>query len=199
MTSTIARIAITGHRPKDLPSDITDKVVAQLTHEIAARAIERFNPQAVQFHTGGALGIDQWVARAAINRGFENFLHLPFTPEVMSAKWRDQEQGHLRWLIANSNDVCAKCQAAEFSMGQYQIRNECMVDAASVVIAFWTGKMHGGTCNCIEYALRAGKPVYNALDSFKPVRLRTSPKPATCGDAVESCHVTPADTRGGET
>jgi uncharacterized phage-like protein YoqJ len=41
----------------------------------------------------------------------------------------------------------------------YQKRNEWMVDHAQMVIAVWDGSS-GGTANCVKYALKQGKRVW---------------------------------------
>ena len=42
-----------------------------------------------------------------------------------------------------------------------------MVDNADILLAFWSGKRHGGTWNAIQYALKVGKPVHLAFESFR--------------------------------
>lgn len=43
----------------------------------------------------------------------------------------------------------------------YQKRNEWMVDNSQQGIAFWNGKVGGGTYRCLEYAKKLERPVKN--------------------------------------
>jgi hypothetical protein len=49
-------------------------------------------------------------------------------------------------------------------VSKYQERNERMVDEADFLLAFWVGRRKGGTFNCMKYANRRSKLIFNALD-----------------------------------
>ena len=153
-------IAITGHRPKDLPPGYT--------YENVRRALVNYRPDALRprgdtaFITGGALGIDQWVAQFAMDEGLPYEVILPFHPAVMTARWGYDDKKRLLTLIGEANRI-EVVGGDTYDPAMYQRRNERMVDRSDGVFAFWSGKPHGGTANCIRYALSIGKPVWNFL------------------------------------
>ena len=170
-------IAITGHRHMELTlNGIGQRNVAELTREIHERAAKRAAlGEYITLHTGGALGVDTWVAQTwqmmqVYHNGLFHKLHLPFDIDTMGRFWTLQQQRAANGVLANADALCDKCMAPTFDFAQYQKRNECMVDTSDHVIAFWTGKSGGGTWNCIKYALHVGKPVYNALQGFERIR-----------------------------
>lgn len=170
-------IAITGHRPKDLATHgIGPRQVAELTREGIKRAEKRAGlGEPITFHTGGALGVDTWVAQEVQRSdrpGIHHMLHLPFDIDVMSKFWTEQQNAIARSVTAHADRICMDCTSQTFDYTQYQRRNECMVQHSTYVLAFWTGKRGGGTFNCIQYALEHGYRVYNALDEFRPINPR---------------------------
>lgn len=172
-------IAITGHRPGDLRRDGERIDLAPVLHELLARAVRRAQAsnRRVRFITGGALGVDQAVAAMAREMrqtgphggvAIEYSVELPFPLSVMTHRWSEEQRDHLTQLL-NAADYAPAPLAEAFEWSAYQRRNEQMIDAAEIVIAFWNGKKKGGTYNAIRYACRATqqKPVYNALNEFR--------------------------------
>lgn len=153
-------IAITGHRPKDLPPGYNIENVR--------RALLNYRPDALHpkgtasFITGGALGIDQMVATVAMDWNLYYEVILPFPVETMARFWTAHQRMWLEHLIENA-DYHEVIGGATYDPAMYQRRNERMVDRADAVFAFWTGKRHGGTANCIRYALAQKKGVWNLL------------------------------------
>jgi uncharacterized phage-like protein YoqJ len=154
--------AFTGHRPKDLPPGFAMTATAWELDKFFAGKF-----QDVRFVTGGALGIDSWAAEYAIRQGVPFTLALPFPPAVMSKFWPDEAVDRLWVHIQKASDVQIIHDHHTYDVRAYQLRNEFMVNAADVVLAFWTGKPYGGTANCIRYALQAEKKVINLLPGFK--------------------------------
>lgn len=148
-------IAFTGHRPQDLPRGAT--------YAAFAAALDlQISPLDTTFICGGALGVDTWAAEYAISRGIPFILALPFQISDMTKFWPQQARATLalHWLRASQVHVV---HPNGYDVRAYQERNAWMVDHADVVMAVWTGKTSGGTANCIAYAKRCSKPVYNLL------------------------------------
>ena len=154
-------IAITGHRPKDLPPGYG-------YNDVRSALAPLYRPDALHPHgtarfiTGGALGIDQWVALWCLNEGVEYEVILPFPISVMSKFWRLDSTQLLERLIAGASHFEVVGDYS-YDPAMYQRRNERMVDRADKVFAFWSGKPYGGTANCIRYAQSVGKPIYQYL------------------------------------
>jgi len=147
-------IAFTGHRPKDLPG---------LTYQQFARALDALGVglrRDLHFVVGGALGTDTWAAEYALTRGIPYTLITPFELDVMDRFWGEADQKRLTGHALNAVEH-RRVHTGGYDVRAYQQRNEAMVDAADVVFAVYTGKRGGGTYNCIRYAIKAGKPVYN--------------------------------------
>lgn len=172
-------IFITGHRPKDL-SDAQLKSLPELAHDMVKRAKARHSGPLV-FHCGGALGVDQ-IVHHTLNQYFEmvdnlmgTVLHSPGGVDKQGASWTPEQRSDLMWIRAMSTTWCRQCEALPLTQESYahdmQARNIHMADQSKMGIAFWTGKTKGGTYNTIRYALSQGKPVYNALNGFNPIKL----------------------------
>jgi uncharacterized phage-like protein YoqJ len=150
-------IAFTGHRPKDLNG---------LSYQQFRDSLDALNVgirKDLYFVTGGALGVDTWAAWYAIHNEIPYHLVLPFQPEVMTQMWREYDRETLRTHINLADRFTVVSGGEKYDIRNYQRRNEAMVDEASVVFTVWTGRLLGGTANCIRYALKEGKPVYNLL------------------------------------
>jgi uncharacterized phage-like protein YoqJ len=151
------RIAWTGHRPKDLP-DWSDTKFRDTLEAIAPD--ERWRN--AHFIVGGALGVDSWAAKFAMTHGVTFDLHLPFTPGVQSRGWSDFDKELLEDSIKMASEVRI-IGDNHYDVAMYQKRNISMVDTAVQVFTIWSGKRYGGTWNCIQYAHRVQKPVFNLI------------------------------------
>lgn len=173
----ILRIAITGHRPKDLwrngvPIDL-DPIIDTFLERAALRARDS-GCTVLEIITGGALGADQGVAsiveRTPLLHGvvLRNRIILPFPIAAMGQRWEAEDIERLTGLVERAGG--AQIITDHYANWAYHARNAAMVDAASGLMAFWSGKRAGGTYACINYALRKGKPVWNALAGFAPLK-----------------------------
>jgi uncharacterized phage-like protein YoqJ len=150
-------IAFTGHRPKDLDG---------LSYQQFRDSLDALNVgirRDLYFVTGGALGVDTWAAWYAIHNDIPYHLILPFHSQIMTQMWRDYDRATLQTHINLADRFTTVSGGEKYDIRNYQRRNEAMVDEANVVFAVWNGRLLGGTANCIRYALRKEKPVYNLL------------------------------------
>ena len=90
MNKTPTKIAFTGHR------HLSFAQVAQYLEKLF-----KDYPDAIWI-TGGAIGLDSWAAKFAIDHEIELWLILPFPSKVMSKKWKDEQRELLEWSINSS-------------------------------------------------------------------------------------------------
>lgn len=175
------RIAITGHRPRDLvDSDGRPLPLAATVETFFARAAARAAAggyDSVEVITGGALGVDQALAEAVgphrqlSGIAFRSIIVLPFAPAVLGASWRPEERARLERLVAAADEVRGPLSEV-YQTWALHARNAAMVDGSDMVVAFWSGKRSGGTYACLTYALTRAKPprpCYNAFAGFAPL------------------------------
>jgi uncharacterized phage-like protein YoqJ len=161
-------IAITGHRPDDfLISHYTLEELQRRASDIVA-IFKREHGDDLCFNVGGALGTDLWFGQACIEHNVKFHLYLPFSPDVQTKYWKDEQVEMLKEQLSKAVGIDI-VNPSGFSKKDYYIRNIRMVDAANFVVAFWVGKRAGGTYNCIDYALKKNKFVFNALNGLRPV------------------------------
>lgn len=150
----------TGHRPEKLGGYGED--VAQRTVKIAGEYLDSLKPELVI--SGMALGWDVAVAVAALQRSIEWWAYVPFKGQ--ESKWPTAAQRTYKALLARASAVHIVCDGG-YAPWKMQRRNEAMVQHATHVLALWNGDEFGGTWNCVNYALRTGKPVINAWDKWR--------------------------------
>jgi uncharacterized phage-like protein YoqJ len=151
--SHLSTIAATGHRPDKL-GGYSEEVFAKLT-SLAEDIIVLARPKTVI--SGMALGWDQAVAQAAVNKGVPFIAAVPFVGQ--EKKWPVESQERYRRLLnlaLAERVVCTGGYAAE----KMQTRNEWMVNQSTSVIALWDGS-DGGTKNCVTYAQSQRRMVWN--------------------------------------
>ena len=116
--------------------------------------------------SGGALGWDQAIADAALQKSYNLHFYLPF--EDFDRKWPDESRKHLKYQMVRAEEyggLVKYISEPGYEVWKMQRRNEAMVDAADVVLALWNGTP-GGTANCIRYAEKVGKKIVNVWDEF---------------------------------
>lgn len=156
-------LALTGHRPKDLPSNID---YAKVKQELIDYCHDNDIDTVI---SGMALGFDQVGALAVIEslqkEGIKLVAAVPF--EGQEKKWNDQQQKTFERIIEKA-DYITYVSDGGYSNEKYQVRNEWMIDNADEVFALWNGKK-GGTGNAVAYAKNIDKPLY-VLNPNAPVQ-----------------------------
>ena len=162
MNFNVKEIFITGHRPDKLggynPSPKQDWVRDSLR-----TAFDTIKPTAII--TGMALGVDQWAAEIAIQRGIPFIAAVPFVGQ--EHMWRIECREHYHRLLAQAKETVIVCPGV-YEVWKMQKRNEYMVDRGDLGVAVWDGS-EGGTANCVKYALKKNKPIVQIFPGdFRP-------------------------------
>jgi uncharacterized phage-like protein YoqJ len=161
-------VAGTAHRPKGLTtkhSPAQTNVLVNALADFFLHYLRRIKPERVL--AGGALGGDTGLAIAALRYGVPLTVAIPFYEQ--EAKWGKQAQGLYYRILDRAKDVVYVEQGA-YAAWKMQSRNEWMVSKADLVLALFSGAP-GGTANCVDYASRAGVPVWNLWDEWVNFRV----------------------------
>ena len=107
-----------------------------------------------------ALGVDQWVAEAALNLPLHAYIPFP----GQESAWPSSSQTSYRKILNQATTTTTVSQGP-YNPSLMQIRNQAMVDAADRYVAIWD-QTSGGTANCVAYARKQRRPltVYNPQD-----------------------------------
>ena len=151
-------LAASGHRPDKL-GGYSSAIATRLQH-VAEHGLAELKPQHVII--GMALGWDQVVGWAAHARKIPFYAYLPFCGQEET--WPVWSQDRYRELLSYAAGIKV-CSPGAYSPGKMQIRNERMVDAADAMFTLYNGSP-GGTRNCLEYATKKNKLVYNCWDNW---------------------------------
>jgi len=157
-------VCFTGHRPKKFGGydETLDSVlyVKDKLEKVISMYMDKYKD--IIFICGGALGVDTWAASVVLSKGGRLHQYLPYKNYMN--KWPKESVKILEEINFKAEKV--EYIVNDFLYKKYQIfdaleqRNRAMVDAADEVISvFWGG--HGGTRNCILYALSQKKTVMN--------------------------------------
>lgn len=95
--------------------------------------------------TGGALGVDQGFALAALSIGYTVVLAEPF--EGFWLRWPPNIQK--KYFELRNNCVVVTVSPGGFAPEKYRIRNQWMVDRAKTMLAVWEGDERGGTFDAV--------------------------------------------------
>lgn len=145
-------IAVTGHRSEDCGADET--TVRGRLREALVRAPSAEDHVVI---CGMANGVDLWAGDEARILGYDVWAAKPWAGHQPR---RADRELYAR-IIAHASRVVNVVESLEYPGAWcYQKRNEWMVDHATHVLAYWSGKEKGGTYNCIKYA-RGKKPIRN--------------------------------------
>lgn len=150
-------IAGTGHRPDKL-GGYDDNVFERLK-----KLITKYLTSDMVVISGMALGFDQALASAALNKGCELWCYIPCREFEM--RWPEQSQVRYRNLLGYATKkvyVYAQSYPGPWCL---QKRNERMVDDCHAMLALWNGSK-GGTFNCLEYAKTKDRTVTNLWEAF---------------------------------
>tara|TARA_Y100000310_G_scaffold122960_1_gene121714 strand:+ start:530 stop:1006 length:477 start_codon:yes stop_codon:yes gene_type:complete len=154
-------VAGTGHRPNKLGGygdDIYQKLVT-----LAMTYLEETRPKRVI--SGMALGWDQALAEAAVNRNIKFTAAIPF--EGQENKWYPSSVVNYNKLLGLADRIYIVSEGG-YSVYKLFLRNEWMVNNADRVVALWNGTS-GGTTGTISYAKQVGIPIDNLWDKWNVV------------------------------
>lgn len=162
------KIAGTGHRPHKLPGKYQDfsaqrAKLRDLMHRTLVTAPERqgvdisVGTTKLRVITGGALGVDQDLARVAYMHGWPYDVYVPCWNQ--ESRWPKEAQDRYKkmldlareWHYVHDGPYTATCM---------QERNIAMVDDCDALLAvIIPGTRSGGTFNCVQYAISQNKPI----------------------------------------
>lgn len=147
-------VAVTGHRPDKLGGYYPPNIVYDAVKQGLKKAFQDIKPKYVI--TGMALGVDQWAAEVCLEIGIPFVAAIPFRNQ--ESKWPPYSQAKYQQLLAKANNAFY-ISKGEYAPEKMQIRNQWMVNEASIVVAVWDGST-GGTANCIGYAHSVKREIY---------------------------------------
>ena len=153
-------VAGTGHRPDKLGGYSEDAYLRLI--DLAGPWLEEHSPDSVI--SGMALGWDQALADAAIYLKIPVIAAIPFVGQEL--KWPKQSQEKYHTILSQVLKVVPVCEPG-YAAYKMQLRNTWMVDNATEILAIYNGDLFGGTYNCIQYAIKKGKPIYNLWNGLK--------------------------------
>ena len=155
----IATCCFTGHRPEKLnaPEEFVKRKLKDAIEDA-------FSDGFTDYITGMARGVDIWAAEAVLELKKE-FSHIKLICAVpfdgFEIGWEIEWQERYYQILQDADEV--HYISDRYFSGIYQIRNEWMIDHASMVIAGYTG-VTGGTRNTLEYAKKKTDYIICFLD-----------------------------------
>lgn len=139
----------TGHRPEDCEEEEVVRRKIQQTLQEARPGI---------VISGMAAGFDLWLADEAITLGIPVWAARPWAGHTA----RTQDTELYAKVIGYADQVIAVTKSDEYAgPWVYHKRNEWMVDHATHILAYWSGKKTGGTYACLNYARKQSRPIRN--------------------------------------
>lgn len=161
-------VAFTGHRPPkaglSYPHDGPGDKLAVGLVRAELRKLAALSSNDLHAVVGGALGFDTLAARACYLESVPYDLYMPF--EGQAARWPDEAKQRFAAMRRFADSVVVVSEGG-YSAQKMQVRNEAMVDAADVLVAWWD-QSPGGTANCILYA--SHKPNLRLVNLYEEVR-----------------------------
>jgi len=157
-------IAGTGHRPKDIPGGYSLATMNKLI-DTASAALAILKPERVI--SGMALGWDQALAIAAHRMSIPMLAAVPFPGQEEA--WPEKSQKLYKRILDKACDIRYIYNARpDYSNAArfMDVRNQWMVNNSDLVLALWSGKVRGGTANCISFAVSRHKPIVNVWGVF---------------------------------
>lgn len=149
-------LSFTGHRPDKLggySGPKADEIQGGLYSHLIGVIKRAYENGFDTFISGGALGVDQIAAAAAVylkqdGLPIKLIIAKPFPSQ--GCKWPQRSQAKLDWLCGLADEV-VNVSDDPYTREKMQVRNEWMVDRADAVCAVYNGG-NGGTGNCVRYA-----------------------------------------------
>jgi uncharacterized phage-like protein YoqJ len=148
-------VGFTGHR-KLGGYKVPNPTYTYVKQEIKKTLAEKFK-KVDKIVTGMAIGSDQLAANIAIELGIPFIAAIPFAGQ--ESKWPKFVQEEYRVLLKQADNVVIVSEGA-YAPYKMQTRNEWIVNKSDAMIAIWTGQLSGGTFNCVTYAVKVKKPVF---------------------------------------
>ena len=152
--------AFTGHRPKSFPwrYDETAHECVLLKELLAAQIATLVKAGVTEYVTGGADGVDCWVAEIVLGLREKNpalKLHCILPHEGQADRWSDsaQERYHSILKRADSVDYVSR----QYYDGCMIDRNHRLVESASLLLAVFNGVRRSGTGATVNYARKLGR------------------------------------------
>lgn len=151
-------VMFTGHRPPRLGgwnegADVNQAVISWL--RVAVRA--KMDAGARTFVSGGALGVDQWGARAVLECGGSLIIAIP--SDNHGDKWPSESKAAFLDLWERATERHCVSPGISYSHKLNFARDKWMVDRSASVLAVWDGLPEGGTSQTIRMASQAGRPI----------------------------------------
>lgn len=151
-------VAGTGHRPDKLGGYSEDNFIKLV--ELCSIFLQFKNPKTVI--SGMALGYDQALAQASIDLKIDLIAAIPCKNQ--EEKWNKESKMKYNKILSFAKEkILISDDYTPFCM---QKRNIWMIDHCDEVVALFDGT-NGGTKNCIDYAVKKNKPIFNMWTIWK--------------------------------
>ena len=156
-------VAFTGHRPKDMPANYsTGTAEDQIRSDTAKQILNLYQQGYSTFLSGMAQGFDLLAAETVLSLRdqYPDIRLIPVIP-FRGQHWRFDDNDSRRYA-----DILAQTDR-KIILSEYYFkdcflsRNRYMLDHASQLIAYWTGKSYGGTYYPVREAWSRQIPVHN--------------------------------------
>jgi uncharacterized phage-like protein YoqJ len=158
-------VNFTGHRPTKLGGYAWNRIHQSLYDKLIKFIAENISTYDT-YISGMALGVDTIGAKAVLtcrdNYGLPVKLVAALPYLAQTNRWRQEsinEWNMIKDLADCVVEVSENPKNMRDSIIKLQIRNEWMVDKSALCIGIWDGSK-GGTRNCLEYARKKGRLVY---------------------------------------
>jgi uncharacterized phage-like protein YoqJ len=153
-------VAGTGHRPPRLGLGYDQGSRRYLTDFILPH-LDQLKPELVI--SGGAQGVDQALALAALELRLPYWVAVPF--DGQDAKWPGSARYWYARLLRQAERVVRVCPPG-YAPGKFIGRDCFMVDACTHVITLFDGERTGGTWHTLNYAQGKPLPITNLWEFY---------------------------------
>jgi uncharacterized phage-like protein YoqJ len=153
----------TGHRPKTLGLDYSEKSNKLLRTFIKEQILLITDFSVKEAISGGATGFDIALAEACVGLGIPVRLALPFLE--FGSNWPKPGQDRLAAIMKCSKIVYTSDQKY-YTPNQYIIRDKYMVDNSQVILALYSGLDKSGTGATVRYAKEKERQIINIWENW---------------------------------
>jgi uncharacterized phage-like protein YoqJ len=147
----------TGHR------SMKDEDISPVVHTISTEILRLHKLGVNRFFTGGALGFDMAAAVTVINLKYEYpalSLTLALPCRNHTLRWEQKQRNHFGTVMNRADDVIYVTDRT-YENGCMPRRNRYMVDRSAYCIAWYDGRLSGGTRYTVNYAAANSRTVIN--------------------------------------